>query len=119
MAIACVGCGPSTASLTGTVTIAGNPIPADAEARIGFTPEGAASSETVSAAIESGTYEVTGVPVGPSLVTFHIVKPIGKPYKSKRTGQTIQDTKILVPPRSLGGVEYEVAASGGEKNFDL
>ncbi|TWT75655.1 hypothetical protein Pla123a_31650 [Posidoniimonas polymericola] len=115
-----MGCGQgATTSLSGTVTIGGKPIPADAEATIGFIPEGKALADAVSAPINGGKYQVTEVPVGPNKVVFNIERPVGPARVSERTGQEYQEKRSIVPPGKAAGIETEIPAGGGQQDFDL
>lgn len=122
-AMACVlaGCGGSgdTTDLSGTVTIAGEPLPDDATGVIAFAPQGATEEEeVVMAPIQNGRYEANNVPVGDVNVTFEITRP-GEPQVSERTGEEFRPDINLVPPRVATGVPLTIDGEKSTQDFDL
>lgn len=114
------GCGGRSATpvaVSGTVTLNGKPLPAEATAYISFTPTTPAAVG-VSAAITSGSYASAQTPQGPLTVFFEITKPLGPPRKSDRTGQMVQETVSLVPARYATGVPLTIEGPMTH-NFDL
>jgi hypothetical protein len=117
----CVGCGGgsssgNTAHLEGTVTIGGQPLPADAEGAITFRSD---SGGAATAPITQGRYDSPATPKGAVKAYFTISKPTGKTYKSERTGADVAETISIVPASVSGGVDVEVSGDNSEQNFDL
>jgi hypothetical protein len=118
----CAGCGGggsssgNTAHLEGTVTIGGQPLPADAEGAITFR---SASGSAVTAPIAEGRYDSPATPKGTVKAYFTISKPTGKTYKSERTGADVAETISIVPASVSGGVDVEVSDDNSDQNFDL
>jgi hypothetical protein len=71
------GSGKETAHLQGTVTIGGQPIPADATGGISFVPLEVSQANSDYSAIKDGKYDVPGAPVGKVRVEFSIQQPTG------------------------------------------
>jgi hypothetical protein len=117
----CVGCGGgsssgNTAHLEGTVTLGGQPLPADAEGAITFRSD---SGGAATAPIKAGRYDSPATPKGTLKAYFSISKPTGKTYKSERTGADVAETISIVPASVSGGVDVEVSDDNSEQNFDL
>lgn len=117
----CAGCGGgsssrNTAHLEGTVTIGGQPLPADAEGAITFRSD---SGGAATAPIKEGRYDSPATPKGAVKAYFSISKPTGKTYKSERTGAEIVETISIVPASVSSGVDVEVSGDNSEQNFDL
>ncbi len=117
----CTGCGGSsssgnTAHLEGTVTIGGQPLPADAEGAITFR---STSGGAVTAQIENGRYDSPATPKGAAKAYFSISKPTGKTYRSERTGTDVAETINIVPANYSNGIDVEVSADKADQNFDL
>lgn len=114
-----VGCvRESPARLQGAVTLAGKPIPADAQAFIVFTT-GADRSHSVTAPIVGGTYDSPKTPRGDVTVFFEISHSVGPERKSDRTGLVYRDIATLVPARYETGVPIKVTGDDANRNFDL
>jgi hypothetical protein len=117
----CAGCcggssSGNTAHLEGTVTIGGQPLPADAEGAITFRSD---SGGAATAPITQGRYDSPATPKGAVKAYFSISKPTGKTYKSERTGAEIEETISIVPASVSGGVDVEVSGDNSDQNFDL
>lgn len=117
----CAGCGGgsssgSTAHLQGAITLAGQPLPAEAEGAITFR---SASGSAVTAPIAQGRYDSPATPKGAVKAYFSINKPTGKTYKSERTGADVAETISIVPARVNSGVDVEVSGDNSDQNFDL
>jgi hypothetical protein len=117
-----IGCpesqtGPPTAHLQGTVTLGGNPIPADAMASIRFDPVGPVDSRPSSAGIQGGKYDVPDAPTGKVMVSFSISQPTGR--KSGTEGRQEEELKSLVPESVKNGKEIDVTGDNLSLNFDL
>lgn len=119
--LSCFGCSGgsssgNTAHLQGTVTLAGQPLPAGAEGAVTFRN---ASGSAVTAPIAEGRYDSPATPKGSVKAFFTINKPTGKTYKSERTGTEVTETISIVPASVSGGVDVEVSGDNAEQNFDL
>jgi hypothetical protein len=116
------GCGGSggkpTAHLQGTVTLAGQPVPADATAHISFTPAGKDQATAASAPIVDGKYDCPAAPEGAVRVFFNITQPTGPEYTTDR-GEKARHMKDLLPPKYGSGLELQVTGENAEQNFDL
>lgn len=115
-----LGCGKSTAPtahLAGTVTIKGEPIPADTDAALSF--ESLGGGKPVSAKIVNGRYETSEAPQGSVLVRFYISQPVGPKKISERTGQEYQDIANIVPPEHAAGMTIEVSGENLNQDFQL
>lgn len=114
------GCGPGSspsAHLSGTVTIDGKPIPADATASLSFVPTD--SSKAVALPIVDGRYDSPRTPQGKITVHFSISRPTGPEKVSERTGEKYRDIANLVPPEHAAGMVIEVQGDNSSQNFDL
>lgn len=114
------GCGKGsapTAHLGGSVTINGQPVPADAEASLSFEP--VAGGKAVSATIADGRYDAANVPQGPVLVRFYISRRIGPVKISERTGKEFQEVANIVPAQHAAGMQIEVTGDNTSQDFNL
>ena len=120
LGLALTGCGsptPPPVPVSGTVTLRGMPLPADATAFISFTPA-AAGVPAASAAIVGGRYDCPRTPQGQVTAVFEITKPLGPPRTSDRTGAVFQETQSLVPARYAAGVPLTIDGPTA-RDFDL
>jgi hypothetical protein len=118
---ASLGCGGGsssgdTAHLQGTVTIGGQPLPADAHGSITFRND---AGKAVTAPIVDGSYDSPQTPRGAVKAYFTISTPTGKTYKSERTGAEVPETVSIVPASASGGLDVEVSTDKRDQNFDL
>ena len=107
---------PPPVPVSGTVTLRGKPLPADAQAFVSFAP--VAGGPSVSAAVTSGSYASPHTPQGPLMAFFEITKPLGPRRKSDRTGEFYQETQSLVPARYASGLPVTIEGPT-TKDFDL
>ncbi|HKB04588.1 MAG TPA: hypothetical protein VKD90_20360 [Gemmataceae bacterium] len=119
--LALVGCGddgPTTAEVTGTVSVNGQ-TPA-AGSSITFIPADG-KSQTTGALIEDGKYAVR-VPVGTAKVEIRVPRPVAKPgRKTEGPGPGGDIIEESLPPRYNDETEltFEVKKGKNEKNWDL
>jgi hypothetical protein len=99
------------------VTINGQPIPAEAQARVTFVPTSTTQGDPATVEIVGGKYDCPNAPQGNVLAQFSITKP-GAEYMSGR-GEKARELIILVPAASTAGVTIEVTDDNLEQNFDL
>ena len=121
VAAAC-GCGAGsskpTAHLQGTVTIAGKPIPADAEASVTFKPAKSGQARSTSAMIINGTYDAPDVPTGPVNAYVNIQQPTGREI-TESVSRPYKEYRSLVPSKYGEGIPLEVKGDKADQNFDL
>jgi hypothetical protein len=101
------GSGANTAHLQGTLTIDGQPIPADANAIITFMPVDRKAGKPGVAKVEGGSYDCPEVPKGAVKVYFSIDQPTGPEITDAR-GLKGRANVSLVPPKYAGGMDFEV-----------
>lgn len=115
----CGGGSGDTARLRGTVTIGGQPLPADATGSVTFDPAQAGpDKKTVTVPIVNGQYDSPDTPTGSVKASFNIQQPDGPEYTTDR-GTKARNVKNLVPEKSIGGVSIEVAGDKSDQDFDL
>jgi hypothetical protein len=120
LALSLPGCGtrpPPSAPISGTVTLRGKPLPADAAAFISFT-SATPGAAAVSASITRGRYECPHAPQGQVTAFFEITRPAGPPRKSDRTGELYQETQSPVPARYASGLPLTLDGPT-TRDFDL
>lgn len=117
--VGCDGQSGATTTLSGQVTIGGQPIPSDATASVSFRPIGGQKAQPVSALIANGGYRCDAVPLGPVVAEFDIRQPVGPMKTSARTGAQYQEEKSLVPANHAAGIEFEVKAGDESRDFEL
>jgi hypothetical protein len=116
-----VGCGGETANtahLTGTITIGGQPLPADTIGSVTFNTTDPKQGKSVSAQIKNGTYDSPDTPLGQVKVGFSILQLTG-PERSNGRGGMERDQKDLVPPTAAAGIDLNVTGDNSAQNFDL
>jgi hypothetical protein len=119
------GCGARArtepvARLEGNVTVAGQPLPADAEGSVIFMPTATGEAPPAQAVIKAGHYRAEKVPVGQVLAAFHIARPTGKLLKDSPTDPHPTPERLdLVPPGSRSGLKIEVQGDKPHQDFDL
>jgi hypothetical protein len=113
-----VGCGSGlpVAHLKGKVTIAGQPIPSDARARIIFAAPVVGATRMAKPAIVNivnSQYDAPNVPVGQITANFDIQQD------GREVGRGMREAKNLVPPDHQSGIAFTVAEGSQTKDFDL
>jgi hypothetical protein len=106
----------NTAHLQGAVTLAGQPLPADADGAITFRN---ATGKAITVPIAAGRYDSPATPKGAVKAYFSISKPTGKSYRSGRTGADVVETASIVPAKYGSGLDLEVSDDKPDQNFDL
>ncbi len=123
------GCGPSKASITGTVKFSGEPLPSGT---ITFTSD-AGTKPVKGAAITNGKYTITDFPAGPAKVTVVTTPPPtgggaappGAPAMPLPTNASAAAPGKYVPiPQRYGspdksGLTYTVKGGEQTKDFEL
>jgi hypothetical protein len=121
LTLAALGCGksgPATSHLSGTITIGGQPLPADATGQVMFIPVAKEQGKPVSVVIANGQYDSPETPEGPVKVNFVISQPDGPEYTTDR-GAKARNTKSIVPAGAMAGMDLEVSGDNSAQNFDL
>jgi hypothetical protein len=119
----CAGCGGgsssgNTAHLQGTVTLAGQSLPADVEASILFRPTQSGQGKTVSVPVVDGRYDSPETPTGAVKAFFTIQQPTGRVFDNDR-GAPIKERKSLVPEKYGAGLDLSVSDDNDAQNFEL
>jgi hypothetical protein len=114
-----VGCRESkptvpTATLTGLVTIDGQPIP---KGSIKFMPPSGSTAQPGSAEIVEGRYEATNVPLGQVRVMFYATKETGKMITEY--SEPYPEVVNIIPKKHQSGMDLQVASDGGQQDFAL
>jgi hypothetical protein len=116
------GCGNGnskpTAHVSGTVTINGQPLPADAEGTIMFRPAAEGMAKTAGLPIITGKYDSPQTPAGEVTVYFGIQKTTGKQI-SDAGGPLYPEFRNIVPAGDAKGIELTITSDNSEQNFDL
>jgi hypothetical protein len=107
-----------TVRLQGKVTIGGQPIPDNADARITFRPTTAGQANGMEASIKNGMYDVPSAPKGKVQVTFFIQQPTGRVESFDGVARPEPVMKDLVP-QGKGMTEVTVEGDKSDLNFDL
>jgi hypothetical protein len=123
------GCGPSKASITGTVTFAGQPLPSGT---ITFASD-AGSKPVKGSAITDGKYTISDFPAGPAKVSVVttpppnsgrvVAAPPGTPAMPMPGGAAAPGKYVPIPLRysapEKSGLTYEVKGGEQTKDFDV
>jgi hypothetical protein len=113
VAVAVLGCqGGTTAKLTGTVTLDGQPLK---EGAVRFEPVDPSKGGTAGAVIKDGTFTCT-VPVGEMRVVFEAPKVVGK-RKAYDTldSPTVDIVEELLPAKYNVKSELKITIKGGSQ----
>lgn len=117
-----LGCNQSsskpTAYVSGTVTIDGKPLPANATGTVMFRPSGKGMAKTAGVSVIGGKYDSPETPVGEVTVFFSIQEPTGKMI-SDAGGPPFPEYRSIVPQGSTNGVKLEVTGENLQQDFDL
>jgi hypothetical protein len=118
--LAAPGCnrGPDypSATVTGQVTIDGQPVPQGA---ITFSPQGADSGPVTGGPIEDGAYRCELVPLGQHTVTFIAQAAEPDTIVDQVTGTRHEVPRNILPPHYATGVEAEIVAGENRLDFAL
>lgn len=122
-----VGCGPSSPSATGKVTYEGQPI---RSGNITFSPT--SGGPIVGAEIVDGTYSVTGLTTGKSVVNVIAVKDVPFARSSEEMAKMAEEQKLkgndnglidpadIIPDNAVGNnAEVEIKPGAQELDFSL
>jgi hypothetical protein len=121
------GCGPSKASITGTVKFSGEPLPSGT---ITFTSD-AGTKPVKGSAITNGKYTIPDFPAGPAKVsvvttpppTGRGAPPSGAPAMPMPSGASAPGKYVPIPQRysspDKSGLTYTVKSGENTKDFEL
>ena len=115
-----LGCGSSsrsgTAHVQGTVTIGGQPLPADAQASLTISP--ISKGRTAGAVITNGRYDCADAPVGKVKVFFNVMQKTGKMI-TEADNRPYAEVGSIISPKYSSGVEAEITGDNTNQDFDL
>jgi hypothetical protein len=118
--VAVCGCsrGPGypSATVSGTVTIDGQPVP---KGQITFSPAAHGQGPVIGSKIAQGKYRCERVPLGQHRVTFAAQAEAMSTIIDVSTGQKHEVPKDILPPRYLSGLDAEVKAGKTLLDFPL
>ncbi|MCS7304774.1 MAG: hypothetical protein NZ602_06680 [Thermoguttaceae bacterium] len=121
-----VGCGGQQTSfgvrLAGRVTLQGQPLPPEVDARIRFMPTAPGQGQPVEVQIVNSQYQASNVPKGKLIVLWYITRPTGQLRIDPNSPDGYPKEAVrenLVPERYRQGIPLEVSADNLELNFDL
>jgi hypothetical protein len=106
---------PGTARLEGSVTIDGQPPPAEAKGSISFRPTG--KGQPTSAQIVDGKYKCDDVPLGEVVVFVQLVLPTGKMVSDG--GRSYPELRNLVSSKYDQGIQLNVTDDNSNQDFEL
>ncbi|MEM9186249.1 MAG: hypothetical protein AAGB00_07105 [Planctomycetota bacterium] len=123
--VSAIGCGSELATVTGQVTLNGEPVIGGGSVRgtVYFFPEGGTGAPAVGLIDETGSYRVTtgsmrGVEPGTYLVTISASEIVpSKVVGAAPAGRVITPRKYADPSKS--GFRVDVGAGANEFDFDL
>jgi hypothetical protein len=110
------GPGYSHATVAGTVTVDGDPVP---KGHITFSPAGGSQGPVTGAPIENGKYRCEAVPVGSHVVTF--IAQAAEPVKimDHATGTEQLVPQNILPQAYQQGVPVEVEEGEIVRDFEM
>jgi hypothetical protein len=123
VATALAGCGSGssgkpTAHLSGTITIDGQPVPANVVGSVTFRPPGTGQASPVTAQVIDGKYDCPNVPQGDVTVFFQLVQQTGK-MLGEAGRQYPEIRNLLADKYSVSGIDLNVTDDNSNQNFDL
>ena len=111
--VGCTGAKFDRVTLTGTVTIDGEPIP---HGTIDFQPQEQGQGPSATAPISAGKYAAE-VPLGKLKVFFHATRETGQMIDV--FGKPQPETENIIPPAYQSGIEITVTAGETARDFSL
>ena len=121
--IACVtisGCGAGrregTAHIQGTVTLGGQPLPANAQANITIAP--AEKGRSAGAVVSDGRYDCPDAPVGKVKVYFSVMRPTGKMI-TETDNRPYAEMGSIIASKYASGIDLEITGDNANQDFDL
>ncbi len=120
-----VGCGTasndSAAHLAGTITINGEPLPADAEGYIQFMPSQGGQAAPASTDVTDSQYDAQNVPKGKVTVIFNITRLTGRMVREDNvpTASPYPERENLVPRKHRSGLQIDVKGDNDAMDFEL
>jgi len=114
------GCSPGpdyqTATVSGTVSIDGRPVP---KGFITFSPTAQSRGAVAGGPIADGKYRCEQVPVGKMRVTFAAQAAEMTTMIERATGVKREVPKDILPPQYVSGLEADVKAGENSLDFPL
>jgi hypothetical protein len=110
------GSRPGTAHLEGTVTIDGQPLPADAQASITFRPM--SGGRSAGATVSGGKYVCHDAPLGKVKVYVAVERPTGKMLVESDNRPYPEVASIIASKYSLG-IDVDVTGDNRKLDFEL
>jgi hypothetical protein len=118
VAAGCGGASAAVSSLTGAVTLDGQPLPANAIATVSFHPVDVALGPPTSAQIVDGRYQCDKIPRGKVIAEVFIALPTGRTRATGR-GQDEPEVKdVALVAEQADGIEVDVTGNA-TVDFDL
>ena len=105
-----------TARLQGTVTLNGQPLPADAQANVTFSPVD--KGRTAGTVVANGEYDCPDVPLGKVRVYFSVMRPTGKMI-TESDNRPYPEVASIIAQKYASGIEIEVTDDNSNQDFDL
>lgn len=119
---ALAGCGSgdsrATAHLQGTVTLNGQPLPAEATGSVTFIPTSKEQAPAATAELVAGKYDCPAAPQGAIRVSFNVMQPTGPEYTTDR-GTTARQMTNIVPAEYATGIDVEITGDDAALDFDM
>jgi hypothetical protein len=112
------GGGSDAAHLKGTVTVNGQPLPADAIGTVTLQTTKPGQGKMASAPIKNGAYEVLDAPLGPLKVYITVQQPSGRTIDNGR-GDPAQEYKNIISAKYASGIDIQVDGDNEALDFPL
>lgn len=111
VAAGCGGASAAVSSLTGAVTLDGQPLPANAIASVSFRPTDVAKGRPSSAQIVAGRYRCDKVPRGKVIAEVNISLPTGRTRPSGRGQDEPELKSVVLIAEQADGIELDVTGN--------
>jgi hypothetical protein len=120
MASVLVGCDTGrrsgTAHVQGTLTIGGQPLPADAQANITFVPE--SKGRSAGAVVTNGKYDCPDAPLGKTKAYISVMRPTGRMI-TESDNRPFAEIGSIIADKYASGVDLEITEDNASIDFDL
>jgi hypothetical protein len=108
---------PGTAHVEGTVTINGQPLPADAQANITFAPS-TRGGRSAGAVITNGKYDCPDAPVGKVKVYLSVMRRTGRMI-TESDNRPYAEMGSIIASKYASGIDAEITGDNANQDFDL
>ena len=120
--LASMGCGKGssgqTAHLSGSVTLDGKPLPADAQASITFQPTKGNKGRAIAVPIVNGQYDSPDTPLGSVSAILNLNIPTGKMVMSERMGGEVPEIEtVTLSSNEAGGIKLDITEDKSDQGF--